>query len=671
MAVSVNTTIISNSGEGAAVTSGNMGAQIEITSFQIGSDLITPLATMTGVSTLVYTGTTSQITYSANASTATMTFFITLSETVGNFYVGNIGLFLADGTMFTLTALAVAEYKTATNTAVSPPITGNVRIYAIPVALTNVQNLINVTALFPNYASLPSVATEAQLPAINAAPYNTYLVNALSETNTSSVAVSNGLEWIKLYGILNTSDSAVVIPGLANSMFTEGDAICWNGAALALWDPTSVTSVYVGVVGQNDLVYRNGIFTITNGNPYTAGATYYSGTGVTAGILSTTAAVSADPFLQVGYAMTTNSLVLNAQCSEQLYTFHAAFMAASSLFNTINSVATPYTIQTTDYNKVIQAKGGQINLPITSTISMGFQVLIQNIAPPGTAVTVNPNGASVALATGSTNTLFYLPNALETGSQADFIWLEWAGPTVGSWRVNGASTPLLGAAYVQGSLATPFSASEFFANQPTGYAYKNSTGYYYMDGTNAAVKTPVGGNFYVQNTSGAAVQAIIGYASTAASAVALGQLENGSINPTFNDTYTQALITNAIDGNGTGNIPFNVPITVYGTVACNPAYAGNQAVTLDQFYFNGNYAAFPGGLIMQWGYVGAGTFNFPATFPHGVFVVLATNANAQGGYVDNSFAYPISNSQFYINTKSSATVNTLSNYASYYFAIGY
>jgi hypothetical protein len=251
LAVSINTTIITNTGEGAAVTSGNMGAQIEITSFQIGADLITPLATMTSVTNLVYTGTASQITYSANASTATMTFFITLSEAVGDFYIGNIGLFLADGTMFTLTALATQEYKTATNTAVAPAVTGNVRIYAIPIALTNVQNLINVTALFPDYASLPSVATEAQLPAINAAPYNAYLVNALSETNTSSIAVNNGLEWIQLYGILNTSDSAVVIPGLANYLFPEGTAICWTGTTIALWDPSATTSIYIGVVGRS------------------------------------------------------------------------------------------------------------------------------------------------------------------------------------------------------------------------------------------------------------------------------------------------------------------------------------------------------------------------------------------------------------------------------------
>ena len=37
MAVTVNTTVITNSGEGAAVTSGNNGAQIAITSFQIGA----------------------------------------------------------------------------------------------------------------------------------------------------------------------------------------------------------------------------------------------------------------------------------------------------------------------------------------------------------------------------------------------------------------------------------------------------------------------------------------------------------------------------------------------------------------------------------------------------------------------------------------------------------
>ena len=577
MAVTINTTVITNSGESSAVTSGNMGAQIEITSFQIGTDLITPLATMNAVSGLVYTGTASQITYTANASTATMTFYITLSEAVGNFYVGNIGLFLADGTMFTLTALAVAEYKTATNVSTSPPTTGNARIYAIPIALTNVQNLINVTALFANYASLPSVATEAQLPAINAAPYNAYLVNTLSETNVSSIAVNNGIEWLQLYGILNTSDSAVVIPGLATFFFVEGTAISWNGTTLVPWDPSLSTSVYVGVVGQNDLVYRNGVFTITNGNPYTVGATYYAGAVANSGVLTTVAPLSADPFLQVGYGLTTNSLVLNAQCSEQLYTFHAAFLAAASLFNTINSVTTPYTILPTDYNKVIYASSGQVNLPIPTGIATGFQTLIVNTGPSASIVTINPNGAYVVLPRYGTreNTVFTLPNA--NGTANDFVWLEWNGAF---WITNGGSAPILGAAYAKGSLTQSFSASEFLADQAGGYAFENSTGYYYMDATNAAVRTPVGGNFYAQNINGTAIQAILAPGTTAASAITLGQLTNSSLSPTFEYIYTNYAYQY--------NMPvclgqMNTPIG--GT---NDINAGNTTVTVEvSFYVPG------------------------------------------------------------------------------------
>ncbi|PAV01451.1 hypothetical protein CBG25_16605 [Arsenophonus sp. ENCA] len=43
------------------------------------------------------------------------------------------------------------------------------------------------------------------------------------------------------------------------------------------------------------------------------------------------------------------------------------------------------------------------------------------------------------------------------------------------------------------------------------------------------------------------------------------------------------------------------------------------------------------GIIMQWGYVGNTnvTHNFPLTFPHACFNVMASNADAQGDVVDN------------------------------------
>ncbi|EJU2628956.1 hypothetical protein OD687_000206 [Salmonella enterica] len=78
------------------------------------------------------------------------------------------------------------------------------------------------------------------------------------------------------------------------------------------------------------------------------------------------------------------------------------------------------------------------------------------------------------------------------------------------------------------------------------------------------------------------------------------------------------------------------------------------------------------GFIMQWGTLGNsnGTYNFPRAFPVGCFAVFVTNTNAQGTLVDNAFGYPVSNSQFFAATKSSAIANMVNNFPVAWFAVG-
>ncbi|ECF7642332.1 phage tail protein [Salmonella enterica subsp. enterica] len=78
------------------------------------------------------------------------------------------------------------------------------------------------------------------------------------------------------------------------------------------------------------------------------------------------------------------------------------------------------------------------------------------------------------------------------------------------------------------------------------------------------------------------------------------------------------------------------------------------------------------GFIMQWGTLGNsnGTYNFPRAFPVGCFAVFVTNTNAQGAQVDNSFGYPVSNSQFFAATKSSGMANLVNDFPVAWFAIG-
>ncbi|PHM64435.1 NgrE [Xenorhabdus stockiae] len=59
------------------------------------------------------------------------------------------------------------------------------------------------------------------------------------------------------------------------------------------------------------------------------------------------------------------------------------------------------------------------------------------------------------------------------------------------------------------------------------------------------------------------------------------------------------------------------------------------------------------GLIMQWGTESSSgrNFNFPRMFSESCFVVLVTNADAQGHRIDNAFGYPVNNAEFYAATK--------------------
>lgn len=85
--------------------------------------------------------------------------------------------------------------------------------------------------------------------------------------------------------------------------------------------------------------------------------------------------------------------------------------------------------------------------------------------------------------------------------------------------------------------------------------------------------------------------------------------------------------------------------------------------------FQGNitdwgYCRLPNGLIFQWGNISGinfrsdleiaggnvGTNNFPITFPNKCFTIIVGNNGHQGAGSDNSYAYPLNNSQFWYNS---------------------
>lgn len=80
------------------------------------------------------------------------------------------------------------------------------------------------------------------------------------------------------------------------------------------------------------------------------------------------------------------------------------------------------------------------------------------------------------------------------------------------------------------------------------------------------------------------------------------------------------------------------------------------------------YVKFANGLLIQWGNKWH-TNPFPIEFPTACLAMIAGNINRQGERVDNTFAYPIDRTKYYMSSKRSDT-NAESNAGGNYVAIG-
>ena len=158
---------ITDAGISALLDAGINGPKIEVTQVRIGSDLIAPSASATDVSGFVWQGDSTYIQYQI-LDEKTFAFKITLDESIGDFPIGNIGLFLKDGTMFTISALTTQR----TNFEGGRTQVGNREVFMIPIVLTGVSGLIDVTVIVPDEASIPFVQTENDLPDPTLAAYS-------------------------------------------------------------------------------------------------------------------------------------------------------------------------------------------------------------------------------------------------------------------------------------------------------------------------------------------------------------------------------------------------------------------------------------------------------------------------------------------------------------------
>lgn len=291
-------TVITTAGLNAAINAGTSGAKIDIVAFKIGASIIAPTVDMTDVTGLVYTGTAPQINYRV-VDANTTDYLITLDETVGDFSIGNVGLYLPNGTLFAITGYPTANPKRKT----SGGTLGNRRTLQITIKYAGLGSISNFSVSVLQLLSLPEVPTEADLPNPSTAALNTYQVRFHTIAQKECLAFRQNNRWN--YAVERTLGGAgeTIIPLQALSF--SADAVIGSVVQLdetlgqyVLAIPTDTTKALVGVRSSDVHINMVGLYRVTNGT-WTPGKRLYVGTGALQGQL--TQVVGAYP---CGWALT-------------------------------------------------------------------------------------------------------------------------------------------------------------------------------------------------------------------------------------------------------------------------------------------------------------------------------------------------------------------------------
>ena len=308
----MSTTAITKLGLRQAALAGMYGPQITITGVKIGSNLITASSDMTDVSGKVWEGGTDYIRYQV-LNDSTVLFKITLTEDIGDFNIGNIGLYLDSGDLFAIVALPAVSEKIKNN---PPDVVGNRRIFNIPIVLSGIATITNLSVLIADEASIPVVANETYLPEPLVAPYSVYSVLQHTGFGAPVLAIRVDSNWWFVPAQLSVGSGYQFSSANFDTQDPPavGDAIRFDKAAglFRKADATNLTDGYMGFRGPNNTVVIDGRYRDPNSteeNPsFVAGLKYYADGGVQAGRLTVTPTA-----WYVGMAVDGDTLLLNVQ----------------------------------------------------------------------------------------------------------------------------------------------------------------------------------------------------------------------------------------------------------------------------------------------------------------------------------------------------------------------
>ena len=268
---------ITQAGLLAAASAGSGGPLINITTFKVGSAVgYTPSLSDTNLrGTVLHTG----VPISYNVISANLVnYTLRMDETVGDFTFGEVGLFLADGTLFALASLTSGQQKLKS----SGPQVGSVINVIANLNLTNATALLQFTINSLANAKILEIGSTDLLTAPVVAASNAYIVHSNDDVGNPLLAIrESNYKWrfhthntVKVFGTVTAGPTntvsmtstdifthvSTVVAGKYILQFTSGvlAGICRN---IASSTPNTVgwatSTVAVPQVGDTFEIYQS------------------------------------------------------------------------------------------------------------------------------------------------------------------------------------------------------------------------------------------------------------------------------------------------------------------------------------------------------------------------------------------------------------------------------
>jgi hypothetical protein len=261
---------ITNAGIAAADIAASGGPYINITQYKVGSGVAySPSAADTALhGTLLYTGTPRN--YSV-ITADTVQYDLLMDETVGNFSYGEVGLYLADGTLFALSARETVQQKIATPT----PGYNAIQIEA-RLRLTNISSLIEYTVLALTNAKILEVASIDNLEPPLLADSNAYICHSGDDYGNPILAIRNSDYRWGFHTHLKQVASGAVITSyqITNAAIVNAGTGYSVNDVLTISGGTFITACQLKVLtvgGSGEItsvsITEPGVYTVVPGNP--------------------------------------------------------------------------------------------------------------------------------------------------------------------------------------------------------------------------------------------------------------------------------------------------------------------------------------------------------------------------------------------------------------------